>query len=50
MTSRPTHYGTVAMTLHWLIAVAIIGMLIVGKYMHELGDGDPNKFAETQNV
>jgi cytochrome b561 len=38
-------YGTVAMTLHWLIAVAIIGMLIVGKYMHELPDSDANKFA-----
>lgn len=41
---RPTRYGTVAMTLHWLIALAIIGMLIVGKYMHELEDADPAKF------
>lgn len=32
------------MLLHWLIAFAIIGMLIVGKYMHELDDNDPNKF------
>lgn len=38
-------YGTVAMTLHWLIAVAIIGLLIVGKYMHGLPDSDVNKFA-----
>jgi cytochrome b561 len=38
-------YGTVAMTLHWLIAAAIIGMLVVGKYMHGLPDSDANKFA-----
>lgn len=39
-----TRYGTVAMTLHWLIAIAIIGMLIGGKYMHGLPNTDPNKF------
>ena len=33
------------MTLHWLIAIAIISMLIVGKYMHGLPNSDPNKFA-----
>src|SRR5262245_44825147 len=33
------------MTLHWLIAAAILGMLVVGKYMHELPDTDANKFA-----
>jgi cytochrome b561 len=38
-------YGTVAMILHWLIAAAIIGMLIVGKYMHELDDNSAAKFA-----
>ncbi len=38
-------YGTVAMTLHWLIAAAIIGMLAVGKYMHGLPDSDADKFA-----
>lgn len=38
-------YGTVAMILHWLIAAAIIGMLIVGKYMHEMDDNDAGKFA-----
>jgi len=31
-------------TLHWLIAVGIIGMLILGKYMHELSDTDATKF------
>lgn len=39
-----TRYGSVAMTLHWLIAIAIIGMLVVGKYMHGLPNSDPNKF------
>jgi cytochrome b561 len=33
------------MTLHWLIAAAIIGLLIVGKYMHGLSDSHPDKFA-----
>jgi cytochrome b561 len=39
-----TRYGAVAMTLHWLIAIAIIGMLVLGKYMHGLPNSDPNKF------
>ena len=39
-----TRYGSVAMTLHWLIALAIVGMLVVGKYMHGLPNSDPNKF------
>jgi cytochrome b561 len=43
--TRPTRYGAIAMTLHWLIAFAIIGLLVVGKYMHGLEDSDPNKFA-----
>lgn len=46
MTSgTPTRYGTVAMTLHWLIGLSIIGLLIVGTYMHDLPNTDPNKFA-----
>ncbi|MFM9863743.1 MAG: cytochrome b [Micropepsaceae bacterium] len=44
MTTGPTRYGTVAMTLHWLIAFAIMMLLAVGKVMHELPDNDPNKF------
>lgn len=43
--NSPARYGAVAMALHWLIALAIIGMLIVGKYMHELPDSDASKFA-----
>ena len=38
-------YGAVAMTLHWLIAAAIIFMLAFGKYMYGLPDTDGNKFA-----
>jgi cytochrome b561 len=38
-------YGAVAMSLHWLIAAAIVGLLIVGKYMHGLPNSDPSKFA-----
>jgi cytochrome b561 len=43
--NSPQRYGAVAMTLHWLIAAAIIFMLAFGKYMHGLPDSDPNKFA-----
>ncbi|NOT42748.1 MAG: cytochrome b [Alphaproteobacteria bacterium] len=46
MTSNaPTRYGTVAMALHWTIAIAIVSLLIVGKYMNGLPNNDPNKFA-----
>ena len=38
-------YGAVAMTLHWLIAAAIVTMLVVGKYMVDLPDNDAGKFA-----
>ncbi len=37
-------YGAVAMTLHWLIAAMIIGMLVLGKYMADLPGNDPNRF------
>ncbi len=30
-TSR--HYGVISMTLHWLIALGVIGLIAVGKYM-----------------
>lgn len=43
--NTPARYGTVAMTLHWLIALAIIGLLIVGTYMTDLARDDPNRFA-----
>lgn len=44
-----TRYGTVAMILHWLIAFAIISLLVIGKYMHGLPDSDPDKFALYQS-
>lgn len=44
LTNSQTRYGTVAVTLHWLIALGIIGMLIVGKYMVDLPDTDATKF------
>jgi cytochrome b561 len=37
-------YGAVAVTLHWLIALIIIGMLILGKYMADLPRDDPSRF------
>src|SRR5262245_55575412 len=45
MFNSPARYGAVAMTLHWLLAAAIIGQLFLGKYMHELPDSDADKFA-----
>ena len=39
-----TRYGAVAMTLHWLLALAVIGMLVLGKYMAGLARDDPNRF------
>jgi cytochrome b561 len=37
-------YGSVAMSLHWLIAAAVIANLAVGLYMADLPRADPNKF------
>ena len=45
LNNSAVRYGTVAMTLHWLIAIAIITLLVVGKYMEGLPNSDPNKFA-----
>jgi cytochrome b561 len=36
LTSSERRYGVVAMSLHWLIAFAIIGNFGLGLYMHEL--------------
>jgi cytochrome b561 len=44
-----TRYGSVAMTLHWLIAAAIILNLGLGLYMANiLSDQDPTRFAIIQ--
>jgi cytochrome b561 len=45
MFNSKNRYGAVAMVFHWLIAVAIITLLVVGKYMVDLPNSDPNKFA-----
>ena len=37
-------YNAVAKTLHWLIAIAIIGLLVMGKVMVDLPRDDPAKF------
>lgn len=37
-------YGSVAMLLHWVIALSIIGMIALGLYMHDLPLNDPQKF------
>lgn len=39
-----TRYGAVAMTLHWLIAAMILGLVAVGFIMGDLENSDPNKF------
>lgn len=39
-----SRYGTVAMTLHWLIAAALITNLCIGLYMVDLPRADPSKF------
>src|SRR5437764_14708296 len=38
-----SNYGIVAISLHWLMAVLIIGLLIIGLYMVSLPKG-PDKF------
>jgi len=40
----PMSYNTVAKFLHWLIALAILGMIALGWYMNDLPRGDPHKF------
>lgn len=49
MRSGLTRYGSVAMTLHWLIAFALILNICLGLYMSEiLTDGDPGRTAILQ--
>lgn len=44
-----SRYGSVAMTLHWLIAVAVILNICLGLYMSEiLADSDPGRLAILQ--
>ncbi len=41
-------YGDVAVIFHWLIALFILALLAVGKYMVGLEDNDPVRFVLTQ--
>lgn len=41
-------YGGVAITLHWLIAIAIIANIVLGLYFADLPRSDPDKFILTQ--
>lgn len=47
MPAAPARYSLVARVLHWLIALAIIGMLAIGWTMHSLPMGD-TKFTLVQ--
>jgi cytochrome b561 len=50
MTAKNTRlrYGTVAMTLHWLIAAAVIANICLGLYFVDLPHSDPSKFGLVQ--
>ncbi|MGC9954418.1 MAG: cytochrome b [Rhizomicrobium sp.] len=41
-------YGSVAMSLHWLIAALVITNISLGLYMGDLPRGDPNQFTIIQ--
>ena len=45
--SKQAYHG-LAIGLHWIIAILIIGMLAVGKYMVGLDESDPLRFTLTQ--
>ncbi|MGH6888599.1 MAG: cytochrome b [Rhizomicrobium sp.] len=49
ITNSRLRYGNVAMTLHWLIAAAIVLNICLGIYMANiLNDNDPSRFAVIQ--
>jgi len=41
MKNTDNHYGWVTITLHWLVAIIIIGLFALGYWMVELGYYDP---------
>ncbi len=43
MTAESPRYTAVAITLHWIIATAITGMIFAGWYMGDLPNGAPGK-------
>jgi len=38
---RVRRYNTIAISLHWLIAILLVGLLALGKYMTGLEEADP---------
>lgn len=44
MAAEAKRYGSVAITLHWLIALGVIVNICVGLYFADLPRSDPNKF------
>jgi len=44
MSASSERYTNVAITLHWLIAIAIVGMILGGWYMGDLPDGAPGQY------
>lgn len=48
--TKPTvsRYNNIAISLHWLMALLIVGMLIVGKFMVQLDETSNLRFALTQ--
>lgn len=45
MSASPQRYTAVAITLHWVIAISIVGMIFGGWYMTDLPDGAPGQYA-----
>lgn len=48
MMDHPRRYNGTAICLHWVIAILILGMLVVGTYMVGLGESDPLRYSLTQ--
>lgn len=44
MSHSSERYTSVAITLHWVIALAIVGMILGGWYMSDLPDGAPGQY------
>ena len=44
MSAQSERYTNVAITLHWLIAIALVGMIFGGWYMTDLPDGAPGQY------
>ena len=44
MSAQSERYSTIAIILHWLIAFAMIGMILGGWYMTDLPDGAPGQY------